>query len=373
MICHNEKCRRNVEAPLELYDGSWACPYCKHEMMSAFSDFNITAENEELFTLSERSYYRWLTNSRRAGGRKWLDKAVELCREAARLGNPLAVMRLAYYYDKDYVEENRSEAVRCRIAYAYYSAVCYSDAELKVQEGVRRTYDWKEIRVRAAKMMMDMLAFAPDEIASLERFNFEFNRSRVRAKLGADIERSRVEPMKEKKEEQAFSTLYSCFAKQRAPLFGIFRLTGEELKKMFAVSVGNRFDAYRMAERGIYLGMIECAANGGVADSGGVFTAMKNRHRIDEVLAAVQDDANVCIYFFNENGGHRFFGAYGLSTIRKALEENRFDLVKRLINDGGRIDYTFLDDDVYLYKTKMRNAKDAVRKLVSSVCEGDIR
>ena len=104
-----------------------------------------------------------------------------------------------------------------------------------------------------------------------------------------------------------------------------------------------------------------------------MFTAMKNRRRTDEVLSSVEDDGYYCLYFFNESGGHRFFGKYGLSVIKKALEENRFGLVKRLVDDGGRMDYTFLDDDVYLYKTKMRNAKDAVRKLVSAVCEGDGR
>ena len=110
MIC--QQCHKRAEQPLELYDGGWACPHCKHGLMSAFSDFSVTRENEELFTLSERSYYRWLTNARRGQeGRTWLDKAVELCRESARLGNPLAVTRLGYYYDKDYVEENRSTVV----------------------------------------------------------------------------------------------------------------------------------------------------------------------------------------------------------------------------------------------------------------------
>ena len=223
MIC--QQCHKRAEQPLELYDGGWACPHCKHEMMSAFSAFSVTAENEELFTLSERSYYRWLTNARRGQeGRTWLDKAVELCRESARLGNPLAVTRLGYYYDKDYVEENRSEAVRCRIAYAYYSAVCFSDAELKVQEGVLGRYEWKQIRVRAAEMMLNMLAFAPEELTALDKFNFAYNRSRVRAKLGIDTAAERVEPMRVGRDRQAFETLYSCFAKQRAPLFEKIRM-----------------------------------------------------------------------------------------------------------------------------------------------------
>ena len=126
MICHNDRCGKEVEQPLELYDGSWACPYCKREMGGDFSAFSITEENEELYILSERSYYRWLTNMKLLRGKaaqKLIDRAVELCRESAQLGNPLAVLRLGFFYDKDYVEVNRSEAVRCRIAYAYYSAV----------------------------------------------------------------------------------------------------------------------------------------------------------------------------------------------------------------------------------------------------------
>ena len=370
MIC--QQCHKKVETPLELYDGGWACPHCKHGLMSAFSDFSVTRENEELFTLSERSYYRWLTNARRGQeGRAWLDKAVELCRESARLGNPLAVTRLGYYYDKDYVEENRSEAVRCRIAYAYYSAVCFSDAELKVQEGVLGRYEWKQIRVRAAEMMLNMLAFAPEELTALDKFNFAYNRSRVRAKLGIDTAAERVEPMRVGRDRQTFETLYSCFAKQRAPLFGIFRLSGEELKRLFGMSVGNRFDACRMAERGLYLGIIACGRGGGVAEDGGTFTALRNRARIGQVLVETEDGASLCLYFFNESGGHRFFGRYGLGAIRKALEANRFALVKRLIDDGGRMDYTFLDDDVYLYKTTARGGADAVKKLINAVCEGE--
>ena len=372
MIC--QQCHKRAEQPLELYDGGWACPHCKHEMMSAFSAFSVTAENEELFTLSERSYYRWLTNSRRGQeGRTWLDKAVELCKEAARLGNPLAVTRLGFYYDKDYVEENRSEAVRCRIAYAYYSAVCFSDADLKVQEGVRGRYEWKDIRVHAAELMLNMLAYAPEELTALDKFNFEYNRARVRAKLGVDTPAVRTEPMRVGRSRQAFELLYSCFAKQRAPLFGIFRLSGEELKGLFGITMGSRFDAYRMAERGLYIGVIGCDKRGGVEDGAGTFTALRNRARIGQVLAATEDGAPLCLYFFNENGGHRFFGRYGLGAIRKALEANRFALVKRLIDDGGRMDYTFLDDDVYLYKTTMRGAADAVRRLVHAVCEGEGR
>ena len=42
MICGNDKCKRKVEQPLELYDGSWACPYCKHEIASMSGNFRMT-------------------------------------------------------------------------------------------------------------------------------------------------------------------------------------------------------------------------------------------------------------------------------------------------------------------------------------------
>ena len=60
-----------------------------------------------------------------------------------------------------------------------------------------------------------------------------------------------------------------------------------------------------------------------------------------------------------------------MNAVKKSLEESRFDLVKRLIADGGMQDYTFLDDDVYLYKTTMRGAGDAVKKLIAAVCRGE--
>lgn len=374
MICGNDKCKRKVEQPLELYDGSWACPYCKHEIASMSGNFRITAENEELFTLAERSYFSWLTMSvseRRRSGKKTLEKAVELCKEAARQGNPLAVTRLGYYYDKDYVEVNRSEAVRCRIAYAYYSAVCFSDAQLAVDESVGKTYDWQEIRIAAANLMLEMLAFVPEEIAVLDKFNFEYNRSRVRAKLGLDYQKQRSELMKHSRSEQAFSTLYSCFAKVRAPLFGVCRLSGEELKKLFTETVGNKLDAYRMAEKGVFMSVAECDKKGSLLDGGAAFSAMTNRRRIDEILSSLGGESEVYFFFFNGNGGHKYFGRHEQNQIADVLRADRYELVRRLVSDAGRQDYTFFDDDVYYYKAKFRGAGDAVKKLITAVCGGE--
>ena len=79
-------------------------------------------------------------------------------------------------------------------------------------------------------------------------------------------------------------------------------VTGDELKRMFKIAVGNRFDVYRMAERGVFLAVAECDARGSIKDEGGTFTALRNRRRIDEVLEGLSDDSLYCAYFFNENG-----------------------------------------------------------------------
>ena len=176
-----EKCKTAIDQPLELYNGEWACPNCKAKLGSVMSDFEINADNEQLFNLAECSYYTWLdeaSHGNAEGARENLEKAIELTREAAAMGNPEAVIRLGYYYDKDYTEVNRSEATRCRAAYAYYSAVCYASSELKVaKEGVKGTYDFHAMRVRAARYMLKMLAAAPEELTVNKLFVFPVRRT----------------------------------------------------------------------------------------------------------------------------------------------------------------------------------------------------
>ena len=189
MIC--EKCKHTIEQPLELYNGEWACPDCKAKLGGVMSDFEITADNEQLFKLAECCYHNWLEGASRGEAervREQLEKAIEFTREAAAMGNPEAVVRLGYYYDKDYTEVNKSEAARCRAAYAYYSAVCYASSELKVaKEGVKGVYDFRAIRIKAAGYLLKMLASAPEELTSSDKFNYENNLAMIKERLGVEF------------------------------------------------------------------------------------------------------------------------------------------------------------------------------------------
>ena len=84
-----EKCKTAIDQPLELYNGEWACPNCKAKLGSVMSDFEINADNEQLFNLAECSYYTWLdeaSHGNAEGARENLEKAIELTREAAAMG-----------------------------------------------------------------------------------------------------------------------------------------------------------------------------------------------------------------------------------------------------------------------------------------------
>ena len=376
MICGNEKCRRAVERPLELYDGSWACPHCRKPLSEAFTRFCVTAENEELFTLSERCYFASLTETDDAEESERLaERAMELCKQSALAGNPQAVARLGYYYDKGYLRENRSEAMRCGIACLYYGAVCFSEInELPVERGVRGTYDWHEIRVRAARRLLAMLARLPQRLRRSDRTRFDHNANLARAvrrlgdfgvaPLGAE---ESAPPSPEEAGDQAYFTLSACLSKTRAPLFGICRLDGRDLKRLFAIG-DEKTNACRIVEQGTEVRLFACDAQDVVLPDPP--RKLSNRRLIDELLAQLSPDEPCCLYFFNRCGAHPLLGGRAIEATASVLARANFDLVRRLANDGGRIDETFFDDDFYLYGGESRTA-DAVKTLIGKICGGN--
>lgn len=372
MIC--EKCKHTIEQPLELYNGEWACPDCKAKLGGVMSDFEITADNEQLFKLAECCYHNWLEGASRGEAervREQLEKAIEFTREAAAMGNPEAVVRLGYYYDKDYTEVNKSEAARCRAAYAYYSAVCYASSELKVaKEGVKGVYDFRAIRIKAAGYLLKMLASAPEELTSSDKFNYENNLAMIKERLGVEFPRPLVSGIKQSAVEQAFSKLMSCFARQNAPLFGVMRLSGGELKELKEKRVGS-YTVIKLIRRGLFVAAAQAAEDSGKVSMDETFTALKNERGFNEYMdGEVMDGADYWLFFFNEKGGHRFFGKFALGRIQKALTSSRYDAVKTIIDGGAGEDLTFLDDDVYMCKSKIGTMNDAVKKLAEYVQNG---
>lgn len=121
MYC--EKCKKDRDVH-GLFNGEFRCTKCKSVIV--FKDFRIDAVNTEQFELSEIIFHECLEGiSRRReseeAASKKLRKAIELCRQSALNGNPKALLRLAYYYEINYV--GLDAAVAFKVACNYYEKI----------------------------------------------------------------------------------------------------------------------------------------------------------------------------------------------------------------------------------------------------------
>lgn len=366
-----DSCKREVEQPLELYDGSWACNFCRKKLVNEQPEFRITKKNDSLFKLSEIYYYQWLTESAAgdfAADVSLIENAVELCKSAAMTGHPEAILKMGYYYDKDYVEANRGEDVRCRIAYAYYSSVCFNNSDtVNVEEGADYV-DIQALKIKAATLMLRMLAAAPPELRISPSFRFEDVKAAVRNRLGVEVEPGFSEPVHINKSEQTFRILQSFDNTMRAPVLGIFRLSGAELKALFSIRDGN-LTATRMAEKRLWMDCIPCTSDGRVGQTEN-FVALSNNNRIKQVLSGIDDEDCLYLRFINDAGNHVYLGRQDLNAVSRAFRKNEDALTKRLINGGGQMDYTLFDDDFYMYMEGFKTARKAAVKLVENICIG---
>ena len=176
-------CGKDV-APLELYDGIIACPICKNFLDDKFGRFIITKDNEELFRQAEILYAGWLFNRNGKSTLSDVQRAINLCRTSANMGNPKALARLAFFYDKKYIGERTSETMRIKMAYTYYSAICFSGLNGIESEKDAPKVDWLDMREKVAYAMLDMLATAPAELRQSAAYNLRDNLERVQNELG---------------------------------------------------------------------------------------------------------------------------------------------------------------------------------------------
>lgn len=250
------KCGFEQDKPLETYDGRLWCVSCRKPLTNSTPKFTFTVDGEKLFELSEIYYYNYLTKASRsvafsdspAGSmadmlaaaeeaRGLIVKAVAYCTDAARLGDPRAVARLAYYYDMDYAEPDRNEAMRCKIAADYYKAVCCCTddvAGMRREEGCRgmTSAEWNALQVDAATRMMRMLASAPNGVPGYK--NTAKLLDEIRSVTGKDI--PAPESAVAGRQNAAIATeriLRSCTSNTRAPLVAVCEMTAEELAQLF--------------------------------------------------------------------------------------------------------------------------------------------
>ena len=356
MKCSNAKCGRKIDRPLELYDGRWACPYCRSIIGDTGGNFRITAMSDATFVRSEICFLRWLSSGRDKYGKegmKLLDRAVSLCKDAALSGHPEAAIRLGYYYDKDFVETNRSETARCRVAYNYYASVCFGRTEgaLTVEEGLTAP-DWNGLRRKAAGLLLGMLAYTPEEFDAIDTYNFERNRQRAEKTLGISFTMRRASGASESdRVSETLAVLRSCETAGRSPLFGVLGMSGGELK---ALTQEKAF--YPMLSRKRVRLEVFAAGDDGTVSESDRPQPFTNKRLIDKVIGDYEGK-KVYLYFFNARGSRQ---------VERALDAGNGRLIKELIAGGEKTSYVFYDDDIAMYDKS--GAAKAAGRLIDAVC-----
>lgn len=354
---------------LELYDGQLALAGKKTLISANIPELRITAAGKELFSLSERLYAKWLSDGKDL---RLIDKAVDLCRKAVKEGYPHAVVRMAYYYDKDYLELDRTEEFRCRVAYDYYSKVVYQDKPPEIADGVSPEIPWDELRKCAARMLLDMLAAAPPSLArdTNDRCGYDYNSEQIRLRLNVSPEEfitpSRGERDREKLVKSVFN---SCkHNKFRAPLFGIMRVPFDAILPLFAPKAP---PAEKVSVRDLNFNI---NINTWIFWDGKLLKAGKTAAFADFV--ATIDGGEAWIYFFNNSlGGHRYLNSKQRNDACQFMDDNgkleMFFRLKASAEEQERWEYLFGDDDVYYFMSgKLSNVKKAMDRLIEKVRSG---
>ncbi len=354
--------KRTDEQILELYDGQMASLSNKRLISDTVPELKFTARGRELFALSESLYCKWLEGG---GDYTLVEKAIGLCREAVALGEPRAVVKMAFYYDKDYISTERTEEFRCRVACDYYAKVVYCDEPPRCIDGVVPETEWSELQRSAARMFVDMLAGAQKPLAGYSegKYSITENTDRIRAKFGIESELgTRVRNTSGDGDKFAETVLISCRRNRtRAPLFGIIGLT--------AMEAGRVFEPKSEA-------MKTCGDVNVWLDDGARVFRVNNTSASRAALDALKG-GEVWLYFVNnEVGGHRYLSGKQRKDMSELMVKDnfaRFIRLKESAKERGKSRYIFSDDDVQFFiNGKLTPIKSALDNLLDRVvCDNE--
>lgn len=354
-----------LDEVLELYDGQMALPN-KKLISDNVPPLKFSARGKELFALSESLYGKWLTQGEDLS---LVDKAVELCRSAVAEGYPHAVVKMAYYYDKDYLATDRTEEFRCRVACDYYCKVVYCDETPKYADKIVPEMEWFELRKLAARMLLDMLAGAPPSLSDFVsgKYSYDYHREKAERLLGISADDRKLSQRNDRDGEKFAATVFEgCkHNKKRAPLFGVINLSDEEARRVFAPKSTT---------------MKLCGDVNIWLSDGKEVRRVNNTSAFAAYLTGLTGDG-VWVFFFNNNlGGHRYLGGKqrrDLCELMMADGYRRFFKLTESAEVRGRSEYLFSDDDVQFFMSgrlaSLRGALDGLlNKVVSDGEWGEI-
>ena len=367
-------CGKEV-TPLELYDSSWSCPYCRNPLTDKLGKFIVTKDNEELFQQAELLYANWLFNRDGSASLSVVARAISLCRQSVRLGNSKALARLAYFYDKGYVGDHCSDIMRFKMAYTYYTALCYSGlSEVETEAGLPKV-NWKKLREQTAYTMLYMLSTAPAELRTSKIYNLKDNIDRVQNELGLvvdfDINLRAYDTVTTN--NRIFNVFCSCLNKQRAPLFGAFLIRVGDLIELYKRPFPNKEDKIPYALYWLTTNkkvLFAYAPKDHISDSSKMFSRLSTKNSVESMVDGFTDDEYIWTFFFNNNGGHKYLNQQKREKVLKTIYGRvGTDLLKTMLQNGNQKFYAFYDDDIY-QMMKQGNASDATIALVDKICNG---
>lgn len=375
MICTNNNCQKKFAKPLELYNGSIACPHCKTQL-SAVPDLTITKHNDELFNLSEVCFLRYLSpeslktitnKSLIPEQKKLLNRAIEYCSSSAKEGNPKAIYKLAYY-NEHYLETVRSETDRMRLAFEYYYAIChYKPTTVTTEDDVKglSNAELQSLKRQSALSLLKLYYAHP--IAFKGKTGFENRKTEVENVYGTADFTSSASSNKNKA-NHLHGILVSCFDKDRAPLFGLYKINGKEFKDfvtMMSKKSKFRYNFSKLMDKGIEIRYSRADEDGKLGRDS-VFYRITNDKIAQELISDLYDKDYLYLYIFNVQGKHQYLSSNQMKQVKKDIaKDDEYTPLIELI-DYSNQDYLFYDDDIYFFK-KGFNAKGCVEQLIEFV------
>ncbi len=376
MIC--AKCKKEYKTALMLFNGQTTCPFCKEEQLSV-SDLVINRKNQELFSLSQIAFFRYLTDGKKGevtasepslSKAELLKKAIELCMKSASLGHPKAILQTAYLLE-NFNKEDMNEQERILLACENYHALCFSDKRsvpIKQNAAEFTEKEFLDLKIYAGKNLLRVCKTYKNVLSNSNKFNYEKVLSRLRTiyKTVAFDEALESEGQKKNKPKSVFDILVSSRNKTRAPLFGLLFVSASEFKEVCQKQLENGTTVRKLvAKDKDFLRYSICNANGDLKDL--YFSRLASPEALDALLQEL-DGSNDYLYlfFFNKHGKHAYLNGNQIKTVKGELEKNEQSLLLSLVGKVSGDVSVFFDDDIVQFKNG-KNISKAVEDLIESI------
>ena len=384
MKCTQRSCGKLFHAPLELYDGRLTCPHCKQEQ-TVVRTLCINEQNDAFYRLSELYFYRYLSpasylppSGMTLSSEDFLENAILFCTRAAKEGHPKAVFRMGFY-NEFYMETVRGETERARQAFDHYAALCYNTSKnVEIGAGAQTgmtSEEFETLKRQAAIRLMALYNEFPQALEGPKRYDRAHNKELIDQYYGT-LERGAYteEYAKKDKEQYIYRIMSDCLDKERVPLFGAFRITGEQLKRLFAIRQdrqGHKYNFSGFFRKGIDLRFLIVDPEKGIdaiSPNEFYFNKFGDEVQAKRVLGTIPDEASLHLYFFNKKAKHEFLSNTQAIQVKTELEAQRFALLRHLMSNLTASDFLFFCDDIVQYK-QGGEVRGAVDRLIRRVCE----